>query len=155
MQQHTENCSCNCLQIAESMWSMHGNYSRRQQSYYRLSSHFSKTLQQHILHGLQRQQFSIPIEISSSLSPPNQITNDKPLQCPSVYRAIATLKGSVSFWQSTNKNLQCTAWGAMPEVFNCSLEAQLHLGSLCPGGEFGRQSPQKHGKKLSLSKVEP
>lgn len=46
LQQHTENCSCKCLQIAESMWSMHGNYSRRQQSYYRLSSHFSKTLQQ-------------------------------------------------------------------------------------------------------------
>lgn len=44
LQQHTENCSCNCLQTAESTWSMHGNYSVRQQSYYRLSSHFSKTL---------------------------------------------------------------------------------------------------------------
>lgn len=56
------------------------------------------------------------IEISSNLSPPNQITNDKPLQRPSVYRAIVTLKGSVSFWQSTNKKLQCTAWGALPGV---------------------------------------
>jgi len=64
---------------------------------YRLSSHYSKTLHQHISCGLQQQQFSISIEISSSLSPPNQITNDKPLQRPSAYQTIATLKGSQ--WQ--------------------------------------------------------
>lgn len=108
-----------------------------------------------ILYGLQQQQFSIPIEISFSLSPPNQMTNDKPLQCPSLYRVIATLKSSVSFWQSTNKKLQCTAWGALPEVFSCPLEAHLRLGYLCPSGDFGRQSSQKHGKEFSLPKVEP
>lgn len=66
--------------------------------------------------------------MSSNLSPPSQITNDKPLQCPSVYQAIATLKGSVSFWQSTNKKLHCTAWGALPEVFSCSFGGTATLG---------------------------
>lgn len=101
--QHTENYSCNYLQNAESMWppSIYSGGQRRSQQ---VTTGFQaiivnttaacKTLHQCILHGLQQQQFSISIEIPSSLSPPNQITNDKPLQRPSAYRTIATLNGS-------------------------------------------------------------